>query len=71
MWETFTFSAPIYVNEFDIVAGEGPVFDKYYPTFRVADFQVIGEMIKTPGYFDVRSFRPCNRVIALNLCLPA
>ena len=54
-WETFTLSEPIPVSRFRIIAVEGPDFgDSFYPTLRVADFQVVGEPIKVPGHFDVR-----------------
>ena len=57
-WETFTLAEAVNLSVFEVVAVEGPDFsDSYYPTLRVADFQVVGEMVKTPGHFDVRLSR--------------
>lgn len=56
-WETFTFSNPITVSySFEIVAVSGPSFDDKpdYPTLRVGDFQVVGELTKDPGVINVR-----------------
>ncbi|CAM9327321.1 unnamed protein product, partial [Hapterophycus canaliculatus] len=57
-WETFTFSNPITItSSFEIVAVSGPSFDHKpeYPTLRVVDFQVVGELIDYPGVINVVS----------------
>lgn len=54
-WETFTLSAPGDSSRVDIAAVDGPVFPNKpkYPKLRVADLQVVGEVITTPGVFKV------------------
>ncbi|CAM9500688.1 unnamed protein product [Scytosiphon promiscuus] len=57
-WETFTLSSPVEMDySFEIVAISGPSFDNVpdYPTLRVVDFQVVGELIETPGLINVVS----------------
>lgn len=55
VWETFTLS-DIADNMMFITAVEGPTFasDPDYPALRVADFQLLGELIETPGILRVR-----------------
>lgn len=54
--ETFTLSAPAEVDSFVyITAVSGPTFESQpdYPTLRVIDFQIVGEIKKDPGHFEV------------------
>ncbi|CAM9855253.1 unnamed protein product [Ascophyllum nodosum] len=55
-FETFSMSTPS-INEIEIVAVEGPTFGNRpsYPTLRVVDFQIIGEISKSSGTFDMAS----------------
>lgn len=54
----FTFLEPAVISSggVEIAAVSGPTFTgkPFYPTLRVVDFQVVGELNKTPGYFEVR-----------------
>ena len=54
-FETFTLSAPS-IDDIEIVAVEGPTLENNpsYPTLRVVDFQILGEISKPSGTFDVR-----------------
>lgn len=56
-WETFTLSVPGDSSRVYITAVEGPVFahKPNYPTLRVADLQVVGEVINMPGVFEVNT----------------
>ena len=49
------------INEIEIVAVEGPTFGNRpsYPTLRVVDFQIIGEISKSSGTFDVSKTFAC------------
>ncbi|CAN0009638.1 unnamed protein product [Ectocarpus sp. 12 AP-2014] len=54
--ETFTLSAPVDVESFVyITAVSGPTFESQPddPTLRVIDFQIVGEIKKDPGHFEV------------------
>lgn len=59
MWETFTLT-DIADDRIYITAVEGPTLVNFpdYPALRVADLQVVGEVIETPGYFNVRERNP-------------
>lgn len=51
-WETFALTDPA-DDLLYITAVEGPTIANY-PALRVADFQLVGELIITPGVFNVR-----------------
>ncbi|CAN0345437.1 unnamed protein product, partial [Ascophyllum nodosum] len=55
-FETFSISTPS-IDDIEIVAVEGPTFENKpsYPTLRVVDFQILGEISKPSGTFDIVS----------------
>ena len=59
-FETFSISTPS-IEDIEIVAVEGPTFENKpsYPTLRVVDFQILGEISKPSGTFDVRRTFAC------------
>lgn len=59
MWETFTLT-DIADDLIYITAVEGPTLTDFpdYPALRVADFQLVGEVIVNPGFFNVSERGP-------------
>ncbi|CAN0272345.1 unnamed protein product [Ascophyllum nodosum] len=55
-FETFSMSTSS-ITQIEIVAVEGPTFENKpsYPTLRVVDFQILGEIVRTSGTFDMVS----------------
>lgn len=63
-WETFTLSVPGFSRgSVELFAVEGPTFVRFpdYPTLRVVDFEMVGELITDgPGHFEVRGVFPAG-----------